>query len=100
MRFLCIGYKGSKLIVKLPRIFHRIWAFMNVYFWLPCPLCGKYFGGHEIYDSFAQSIMTNHHSGKTVCPDCVLEAKSQRERFMTLNPPRSCYYTDGTVEEV
>lgn len=25
----------------------RIYAAMNNYFWLPCPLCGQYFSGHE-----------------------------------------------------
>lgn len=30
-----------------PRWLHRLYAFVNGYFWLPCPSCGRYFGGHE-----------------------------------------------------
>ena len=29
------------------RFLHRCYAWMFGYFWLPCPACGKYFGGHE-----------------------------------------------------
>lgn len=29
------------------RIAHKIYARMFGYFWLPCPVCGKHFGGHE-----------------------------------------------------
>lgn len=31
----------------LPRTFHRLYAKIVGYFWLPCPICGRYFGGHE-----------------------------------------------------
>lgn len=30
------------------RLLHRIWAFVGGYFWLPCPRCGRMFGGHEV----------------------------------------------------
>jgi hypothetical protein len=26
---------------------HRLWAHRRGYFWMPCPLCGRDFGGHE-----------------------------------------------------
>lgn len=26
----------------------RVYARRHGYFWLPCPLCGDYFGGHEL----------------------------------------------------
>lgn len=29
------------------RLLNRIYAFLFGYFWLPCPLCGEMFGGHE-----------------------------------------------------
>jgi hypothetical protein len=29
------------------RILHRLYARLMGYFWLPCPACGKMFGGHE-----------------------------------------------------
>jgi hypothetical protein len=27
---------------------HRVRAWLGHYFWLPCPLCGRGFGGHEV----------------------------------------------------
>jgi hypothetical protein len=32
---------------KWPRWIHRLYANTHGYFWLPCPVCGKMFGGHE-----------------------------------------------------
>jgi len=29
---------------------HRWWAHRAPFFWLPCPLCGEEFGGHEWRD--------------------------------------------------
>lgn len=31
----------------IPRSVHRWIAWLLGYFWLPCPLCGEEFGGHE-----------------------------------------------------
>ena len=31
----------------IPRWMHRLWAAIAGYFWLPCPRCGRMFGGHE-----------------------------------------------------
>ena len=31
----------------LPRWLHRLYARFLGYFWLPCPICGRCFGGHE-----------------------------------------------------
>jgi hypothetical protein len=31
----------------IPRWTHQLWARLNGYFWLPCPVCGEMFGGHE-----------------------------------------------------
>lgn len=33
--------------MTLPRFAHRAYAFLAGYFWLPCPMCGRKFGGHE-----------------------------------------------------
>ena len=33
--------------MKCPRFLHRWYACLMGYFWLPCPLCREYFGGHE-----------------------------------------------------
>lgn len=29
------------------RFLHRFYAWAFGYFWLPCPVCGEMFGGHE-----------------------------------------------------
>ena len=62
---------NRKAIMKLPRLFHRLYAFFSGYFWLPCPICGKMFGGHEAYFG----LMTNLSGGSAVCKACELEAK-------------------------
>ena len=38
------------------RWFHRAWAHFFGYFWIPCPVCGEMFGGHEA--SGAQRIVS------------------------------------------
>ena len=50
--------------MKLPRRLHRIYARLMGYFWLPCPKCGEYFGGHELtgYEPAINSWV--------VCPRC------------------------------
>lgn len=32
------------------RRLHRLYAWLFGYFWLPCPICGRMFGGHETGD--------------------------------------------------
>lgn len=31
----------------MPRWMHHVYAYLMGYFWIPCPLCGRIFGGHE-----------------------------------------------------
>lgn len=33
-----------------PRWFHRLVAEVGGYFWIPCDVCGRAFGGHESGD--------------------------------------------------
>lgn len=51
----------------IPRFIHRIYAFLLGYFWLPCPLCGKPFGGHEWTNSDSV-LVEGHNSG--ICNAC------------------------------
>ncbi len=32
---------------RWPRWVHQLFTRFNNYYWLPCPVCGKMFGGHE-----------------------------------------------------
>jgi len=34
-------------LLRWPRLLNRLYAIAVGWFWLPCPLCGKMFGGHE-----------------------------------------------------
>ena len=62
-----------------PRWMHKIIANALGYFWLPCPLCGEPFGGHEWrdIDGKASSIPDvespgTHHG---ICPSCTRAGK-------------------------
>ena len=66
--------------MKLPRFYHRIYAKLNGYFWLPCPICGEKFGGHENTAFLAM----DWYRGVQVCTNCEDEAE-QRNR--DLKPP-------------
>lgn len=49
-----------------PRFINKMFAYLLGYFWLPCPLCGEDFGGHE----WRVSLMRSTGEGKGVCPKC------------------------------
>jgi len=50
------------------RILNKMKAKMGGYFWLPCPLCGEEFGGHEWLNG--NTLMETPTNGTGVCPDC------------------------------
>ena len=59
------------------RKLHKLYALLFCYFWLPCPVCGKYFGGHELSsNNFLASLVSEDGTGHLVCPDpeCIYEA--------------------------
>jgi len=54
---------------------HEFYARTHRYFWLPCPLCGEEFGGHEWQDIdgkpsaiFREPEAPNKGTG--ICPKC------------------------------
>jgi hypothetical protein len=57
-----------------PRSWHEWYARANHFFWLPCPLCGECFGGHEWDTSpgVLSSIPDPDHPGMGtgICPAC------------------------------
>lgn len=57
----------------IERMVHELFAKVNGYFWLPCPICGEYFGGHEWTDPRA-TIWQADGSGSGVCAGCIPEA--------------------------
>jgi hypothetical protein len=60
---------------RRPRWLHRWYADLMGYFWLPCPICGENFGGHE----WAATLMLNKSKGYGVCPKCVEAARRSNE---------------------
>lgn len=65
--------------MRAPRWWHRLRAEIGGYFWLPCPLCGKEFGGHEwTHGAGIHSIPlgSSYHS-QGICPRCAKERRSE-----------------------
>jgi len=55
-----------------PRWFNQLYANLYSYFWMPCHLCGRKFGGHEWICS---------KDGKGICPKCSLKQYNKTEQF-------------------
>ena len=51
------------------------YAMTHAYFWLPCPLCGRYFGGHEGAD--ASYHPHSAFEGRMVCWRCDKDAREK-----------------------
>jgi hypothetical protein len=61
------------------RILHRLYAHLFGYFWLPCPLCGRMFGGHE-GDGCGEAVLWDDGRAYVVCTlkECQQEATLRR----------------------
>lgn len=70
--------EALRKIVYTPRFLHWLYAEINGYFWLPCPICGKCFGGHEWIDG--NSLRKTEYSGAGVCPKCGEKARDINEK--------------------
>lgn len=56
----------------ISRRLHQLYASLMGYFWLPCPVCGKCFGGHEWQDGCTISLKDGVFVSKGVCsPRCM-----------------------------
>jgi hypothetical protein len=63
-----------------PRSWHEWYAKTFGYFWLPCPLCGEEFGGHEwMTESDLIASIPDPESGPGaavgICPTCTEAGK-------------------------
>jgi hypothetical protein len=52
------------------RFRNYIFAIVQGYFWLSCPICGKKFGGHEWDFENGNTLYISPNEGRGVCPDC------------------------------
>lgn len=50
-----------------PRFFRKWYAETFNYFWIPCPNCGRMFGGHE---KFGGTMWGEGGSGRILCRHC------------------------------
>lgn len=52
------------------RMLNRAYAKLHGFFWLPCPICSKEFGGHEWGSNSSIRDMNDPCRGVGICPDC------------------------------
>lgn len=64
---------------KRERSYQRRYARRHGYFWLPCPLCGEEFGGHEAHGSIATEDPDRRED---ICPSCTAERQDAAERYL------------------
>jgi hypothetical protein len=69
--------------MRTPRFFRWLSANARGYFWLPCPICGRNFGGNE---PGAGMLMHSWSNGTMTCPDCAVEAERRNQEFYKKNP--------------
>lgn len=63
------------------RRYQRRYARLHGYFWLPCPICGDEFGGHERHGT----IPTNEPGRLSgICPSCTAERQEAAEQRLRL----------------
>ena len=62
----------------IPRFLHWVWAGLCGYYWLPCGICKRPYGGHE--NCWASDL-----KGHGACPDCAVNGKAfTTETILTL----------------
>lgn len=59
--------------LRRPRFLQRLYAWLHGWFWLPCPVCGRKFGGHEWdFANIIHPADLPRYMGKGVCSrECV-----------------------------
>lgn len=70
----------------------RRFALLHGFFWIPCPLCGKRFGGQEA----AGSIPVDGRPGidQAICPECTATRQEWAEKMLRRTPV-SCLIVDS-----
>lgn len=69
--------------LKGPRLKHRWWARFRAaiggYFFLPCPICGEMFGGHEWKGGSIYPYPGSPGHGVGICPACNREGRDETD---------------------
>jgi hypothetical protein len=101
------AYDRGLAIPERQRRRHRAYARMHGFFWLPCPLCGRQFGGHEWrhIDGKPAAVYRDPADpghGTGICPSCTRAGLGQwdgiRVESVTCFCPE-CARWRGTLEE-
>lgn len=83
------------------RWFARLRAFWGGYFWLPCPICDKNFGGHE---TGSRGLYIGDSLFESVCTKCVAEAdfrnKCNPDYVSYINTPIVVCLDEGGTQEL
>ena len=58
-----------------PRWANEMYAKTHGFFWIKCPICGRYFGGHEWLDGASVPECGKTGFDLSVCPLCVKRAR-------------------------
>ena len=62
--------------MNILRFFNKIYAIIFGYFWLPCPICGEYFGGHEE----SGTLYISYIEGESTCKNCKNKAEEVNKK--------------------
>ena len=65
--------------MKIIRFLHKLYAWTFGYFWLPCPLCGEMFGGHE-WEVPEAVLWRGENAGAGVCKNCIERASIENKK--------------------
>ena len=73
------------------RFLHRVYALLFGYFWITCPSCGRWFGGHENGGgTLWMSCDGMFRSGRVLCPKCpqdIYDKSYPADGIRTINVP-------------
>jgi hypothetical protein len=61
---------------------HHLWATVWGYFWLPCPNCGRMFGGHEVGARMQKDCYSNYGLATCSDPECVRDVEINNARIL------------------
>ena len=73
--------------LRNPRFIQKLYAKFAGYFWLPCPICRRMFGGHEIAEATlikgypGTKTRKLYTMGQAVCVECNDEAMRRNKLF-------------------
>ncbi len=83
-----VGVRSLNEQIRRQRLSAKVYAKSHGYFWLPCPLCGMEFGGHEWGDIGGKSSTIWSGKGKAtgICPQCTRDGKGNSPGDTIITP--------------